>query len=290
MYGVTRSGEKIFYDTKQQKTLEFIYGTKIGRIILKVIYKPFISKVSGIFLDSSLSKFMIKKFVKKNNINLEEYEVEDYNSFNEFFTRKIRSGKRIINSDNNILISPCDSKLSIYKIESDNKFHIKESHYCVTDLLDNAEISKEYMDGYCLIFRLTVDDYHRYCYLDNGVKDKNIFIKGVLHTVNPIADKKYKIYKTNCREYTVLHTKNFGDVIQMEVGAMIVGKITNYHDEYTFSKGEEKGKFEFGGSTIVLLFKKGVIKIDEDIVINSNNGIETIVKMGEKIGSTIIDR
>jgi len=71
----------------------------------------------------------------------------------------------------------------------------------------------------------------------------------------------------------------------MEVGAMLVGKISNNHvSNHTFKRGEEKGKFEFGGSTIILLFKENTIDIDDTFIKNTDKNIETHVKMGEKIG------
>ena len=129
-----------------------------------------------------------------------------------------------------------------------------------------------------------MDDYHRYCYIDNGSKSRNIHIDGELHTVNPIALGRYNIYKRNSREYTVLHTENFGDAVQVEVGAMLVGRIVNHDGEGKIRRGTEKGMFEFGGSTIVMLFEKDRISIDSDILRNSANGDETVVKYGEKIG------
>ena len=51
----------------------------------------------------------------------------------------------------------------------------------------------------------------------------------------------------------------------------MVGKINNHHQEYTFTKGEEKGMFEFGGSTIVLLVKENTVNIDEEILQNTKN-------------------
>jgi len=105
-----------------------------------------------------------------------------------------------------------------------------------------------------------------------------------LHTVRPISLDLYKVYQTNCREYTVLETENFGNVIQVEVGALLVGKITNYHQEYEFKRGEQKGLFKYGGSTICLLLKKDTVIIDEYILENSKKSIETSVKIGERIG------
>lgn len=271
-------------NNKEDKTTLFLYNTILGRLLLKILTLRIISKIGGLFLSSSLSKIFIKKFIRKNNINMSDYENIKYKSFNDFFIRKIKSNKRPINTDKNTLISPCDAKLSYYKINENSMFKIKNSYYSINDLIKN-DISKEYINGYALIFRLCVDDYHRYSYIDNGTKEDNQYIKGVLHTVRPIALNNYNIYKTNSREWTVLITDNFNDVIEIEVGALMVGKIINHHKKHTFKKGEEKGYFKFGGSTIVLLFKENTIKIKKDILNNSLNNIETIVKLGETIGN-----
>ena len=129
---------------------------------------------------------------------------------------------------------------------------------------------------YVLYFRLAVDDYHRYSYVDDGQIVFHKKIKGIFHTVNPIANDYYPIYKMNSREYTVIDSNNFGRMIQMEVGAMMVGKIVNYKHSIA-TKGEEKGYFEFGGSTVVLILKKETVKIDDDIINNSSENIETRV-------------
>ena len=261
---------------------KFLYRNFFGRIILKILTRPFFTKFMGWFLSTRLSKKRIPKFIKSANINPDDYILDNINSYNDFFTRKIKDGKRIINMDQNILISPCDSRLTVYKINEDSIFNIKDSYYKVSDLLNDESLAKEYLNGYAFVFRLDVSDYHRYSYIDSGKKEKNIHIKGIFHTVNQIALERYNFYKTNSREYTILHTNNFGDVIMCEVGAMMVGKIKNHHEEYEFKKGEEKGYFEFGGSTIVLLIKD-IIDIDLDILNNSKSGNETRVYLGERI-------
>ena len=282
-----RSGRVIETDGGQDKILNFLYNRKSGRFLLKVMISPVISKFAGIFMDSVFSVPLIKPFVRRNNIDLSEYYPKKYTSFNDFFTRQIRPEKRPIADD---LISPCDSKLTVYRINSRSLFKIKGSYYRIVDLLNNKFIAKRYRGGYCMIFRLCVDDYHRYCYIDNGIKTENTHIRGEFHTVNPIALERYNVYKRNSREFTILHTENFGDVVYIEVGAMLVGKIKNRHlNEHTFVKGEEKGMFEYGGSTIVLLFEKGAVSIDSDILANSAHGYETVVKYGEKIGKKAVD-
>lgn len=269
------------------KSLHFLYETAPGRVFLKLLTRRFVSKLAGAYMNSRISKLNIKNAIKCSGIDLSEYEITDYKRFscyNDFFTRQIKKEKRPLALESDIFISPCDSKLTVYTIDEDSCFHIKGSVYTINDLLGgNKALADQYKGGYCLIFRLTVDNYHRYCYIDNGKKGENIFIPGVLHTVNPISLGRYNIYKRNCREYTVLHTENFDDVVQIEVGAMMVGRIKNHHGVYSFKKGEEKGMFEFGGSTIVLLVKKDILTIDSDILANSAENIETAVKMGERI-------
>lgn len=269
---------------ESSKTLNFFYDTLFGRIILKLFISKSFSNLMGKYMNSKYSLKRVDKFINKNDINVYEYSKQKYTSYNDFFIRKVAQGKRPINANKNAFISPCDSKLSVYLINDDLTLKIKNSYYSINTLIDE-NIMNEYKGGYALVFRLSTDNYHRYCYIDSGTKGKNIHIDGVFHTVQPIALKHYNFYKTNTREYTVLNTNNFGKVIEVEVGAMGVGKIVNNHEEYKFKKGEEKGYFEFGGSTIVLLVKKDIIIIDEDIYNNSLENIETNVKYGEKIGS-----
>ena len=275
--------KKIKIDTDSKGSLHFLYDTVLGRCILKILTLPVISKIVGAFMNSKLSIALINRFIIKNNIDMSDYENVKYKSYNDFFTRKILKDKRKICKATNDFISPCDAKLAAYKIDENLLFDIKGTKYSIFELLQNNELAHKYINGTLLIFRLSVDDYHRYCYIDNGFKENNLYIKGILHTVQPIALKKYNIYKTNCREYTVLHTKNFGDVVQIEVGAMMVGKIKNLHEDYTFKKGEEKGYFEFGGSTICLIINNN-ITIDQEIWDNTNMKYETYVKYGERIG------
>lgn len=269
---------------ESSKTLNFFYDTFIGRIILKPFISKFFSNLMGKYMNSKYSLKRVDKFIDKNDINVYEYSKQKYSSYNDFFTRKVVEAKRPINAHKNAFISPCDSKLTVYKINDDLTLKIKDSYYSVDTLVDE-KIMNEYKGGYALVFRLSTDNYHRYCYIDSGTKGKNIHIDGVFHTVQPISLKHYNFYKTNTREYTVLDTNNFDKVIEVEVGAMGVGRIVNNHEEYKFKKGEEKGYFEFGGSTIVLLVKKNIIIIDDDIYNNSLESIETNVKYGEKIGS-----
>ena len=272
--------------TKEEKTLQysdsikFLYCSLLGRVILKIINNHFLSKIVGKYMNSKLSIKRIKKTIKNNNIDMSLYEKKDYTSFNDFFTRKKKNIDFDMNS--NHFISPADSKLLVIKLNKESSFDIKRSAYDLKSIIKD-DLSNKYNEGYALIFRLEVSDYHRYHFIDDGKLDEYKYIKGKLNTVQPIAYNK-KIFHTNSREYTTLHTKNFGDVIEVDVGAMMVGKITNNKEIKSFKKGEEKGYFEFGGSTIILFVEKNKIIIDNDILLNSTLGKETIVSCGEKIG------
>ncbi len=282
-----RNGEYIIVGNKQEKTLKFLYKTFSGRVVLKVLTRPLVSKAAGKVLDSRITAFAAKSAIKKRKIETEMLEKQKFSSYNDFFTRKLKEGGRTVDMTPSSLISPCDSKLAAYTINPDSTFVVKGTPYTVNALLGGDEVAKEFIGGTCLIFRLAVDDYHRYCYFDSGVKGENTFLKGVLHTVHPIVVGQYDIYKQNSREYTVMQTENFGKVVQVEVGALMVGRISNFHGAYSFKRGEEKGMFEFGGSTIVLLLKKDAAAIDEDILKNTAEDVETIVKYGEKIGVAV---
>ena len=265
--------------------INFLYKTMPGRLLLKVLIRPFVSDFAGFLMDSVFSKFFIRKFVKSNNINMSEYEDEKYRSFNNFFSRKVKSELRPFPEDTRGLASPCDSKLTAYPITEDGVFNIKNSVYDITGLLNDKSLANEYTGGVCLIFRLTPDDYHRYSYIDNGEILSYKKIKGVLHTVRPLSHRYYKIYVQNSREYAVMQTENFGKIVQMEVGALFVGRIKNHAESGQVKRGAEKGLFEFGGSTIVMLFQKGRVEIDKAIYENTQQDKETIVKQGCKIGA-----
>ena len=268
----------------QEKLLTLLYGSAAGRVLLKPLTAPVVSRLGGWFLSTGVSRVLIKPFIRSNGIDMTQFEPVSYRSYNEFFSRRIRPEARPVDMDPKHLISPCDSKLTALPIGEDTVFTLKHTAYTVSSLLKSDTLAKRYAGGYALIFRLTVDDYHRYCYVAEGEKSENTRISGVLHTVNPIANDHFPIYKENSREYSILHTAKFGDILMMEVGALLVGRIVNHHEAAEVTRGQEKGYFQFGGSTVVLLTEPGSVIIDEDILHNSREGTETIVRYGEKIG------
>ena len=282
---ITRDGTKIDGTTGQDHLLEVIYGHALTRMLLRPFLSPAVSDICGKFLSTRFSRRIIPSFVKKNHIDLSIYEKQEFDSYNAFFTRKIKAEQRPINEQKNVLISPSDGKVTAYPITQKGRFWIKHTQYTAAQLLKDERLAERYMGGWIYVIRLTVDDYHRYCYVADGRKSKQRKIRGVLHTVNPVANDYYPIYKMNSREYCLLKTKEFGTILLMEVGALMVGKINNHEeDSAQVKRGDEKGMFEFGGSTIVVMTEPGMTKPDKDIIQNTKAQAETLIKMGEPIG------
>lgn len=265
----------------ESKALRFLYKTKPGRVVLKVLISPPVSKIAGAFLDSKLSKPLIPKFIKSCNIKTEGViEPENgFQCFNEFFCRKRVQDRICVKAGE--LISPCDAFLTAVKIKNTTVLDVKHTKFTIGQLLKDEELAKEYKDGYALIFRLTPSHYHRYCFAADGIITKKRRINGVLHCVRPIATATVPVFAQNSREYQVVKTSSFGNVVQMEVGAMLVGRIANDKKYSCGSKvkaGAEKGYFEYGGSTIILLVKKDMIKL-------SGQYNETSVVQGQVIAN-----
>ena len=282
---ITRDGMKIDGTTGQDHLLEVIYGHALTRMLLRPFLSPAVSDICGKFLSTRLSRRIVPSFVKKNHIDLGIYERQEFDSYNAFFTRKIKAEQRPINEQKNILISPSDGKVTAYPITQKGRFWIKYTQYTAAQLLKDERLAERYMGGWIYVIRLTVDDYHRYCYVADGRKSRQRKIRGVLHTVNPVANDYYPIYKMNSREYCLLKTKELGTILLMEVGALMVGKISNHEeDSAQVKRGDEKGMFEFGGSTIVVMTEPGMAEPDKDIIQNTKAQAETLVKMGEPIG------
>lgn len=274
---------KNYIKEQTNSTLSLLYNNVIGRFFLLLLTRKWVSNLGALYLKSSLSKRRIKKMVYKHKINLDEYEKCDYKSFNEFFIRKRKNCLKKLSKDANLFLAPADSKLTVYKIDDNTCLNIKNSKYTISELLKDEELAKKYRGGYCFVYRLCVDDYHRYYYIDDAKVISSKKINGVLHTVQPIAFKKYKVFSENAREYIVLKTTNFGSIVQMEIGALLVGKICN-NDVKKIKRGDEKGHFEFGGSTIVILVEKDKVEVDEDILDNSSKDIETKVSLFDSVG------
>ena len=265
--------------------LRFLYRTAPGRALLRLLCARSLSRLCGRFLDSRFSRPLIGPFVRRNGIRLEEYEREAYNCFNDCFTRRIRRELRPVDAAPDALVAPCDGLLSVYAIEEDCVIPAKQSRYAIADLLGGDEAAARFAGGTCLVFRLGVQHYHRYCYPDGGSVLRAGFVPGELHTVRPIALERVPVFVRNCRAYALLETDNLGLVAQIEVGAMLVGKIDNHPAPERFERGMEKGMFRYGGSTVILLVEPGRLELPQEAFACAAREEEIPVRMGERIAN-----
>lgn len=283
-----KTGEIQIEKVAGETYLKWLYYNPIGKLTTKTIVKNrFLSEYYGKKAKEKNSKFKIPDFINQFNINLEESEKQYFDSFNDFFIRKLKPEARPIDSQENSLISPADGKiLAFSNILDTSSFFIKGKEFDLKEFFKGNEIYKIFQGGTMVIVRLCPTDYHRYHFPVDGFVKENVEIEGDYYSVSPYAVKQnIDIYFNNKRSYSVIDSEKFGKVVMAEIGATMVGSIIQtYNDNSVVQKGQEKGYFEFGGSTNILFFEKNKVKIDQDILNNSLKGLETQVFMGEKIG------
>ena len=285
-YIARESGEMKTEKVAGEKWLVWLYYNPIGEATLWTLAKrKLVSSIYGNMMDRTSSVKKIQPFIEAFDVDMSIAEKQAFNSFNDFFTRKLKKDARPVDTSENIVISPADGKILAYADISNSWFIIKGYRFDVNSFLDNPKLAKKYRDGALVIIRLAPMDYHRFHFPVSGNISTNKKINGDYYSVNPFAlRKKAEIFCLNKREYSIFRSPLFGDVVMCEVGATMVGSIIQTFKGNVANKGEEKGYFKFGGSTVVLLFEKSKIHIDDDLLINTSKGYETSVKMGERIG------
>lgn len=292
--------------SRQEKTeqvygkafLEALYGSSWKSRILSMLFLPlfarlkFLSHLYGWFQKSKLSKSKINPFIRMYQIDTSEFldPLDSFQSFNDFFIRKLKPSARPVASGNDIAILPADGRYLVYEnIHATLGFWIKGHKFSLEELLHNSTLAHKYTHGSMVIARLAPVDYHRFHFPTNCMPDEPREIPGPLYSVNPIALKTdIHILSKNKRMITTLQTKNFGTVLYIEVGATNVGSIhqTFIHGE-PYAKGDEKGYFSFGGSCIILLFEPYQIQFDQDLIDASHRHIEILGHFGQSLGRAL---
>ena len=284
--------------------LDFLYGNVFGRILLKyVAAAPWFSRWRGGRRDRPESKEDILPFLEENRIDLSDggfgpgWQADGFATFNEFFTRQRDYGAYYAAlREHGLLADPAseraelpavaDARLSVWPVGPDLAVPVKQSVYTLKELVGQRAHDIDltpFEGGHCLVFRLGVDDYHRYVFPDSGRLIRRYFIPGELHTVRPVSER-YRVYARNARSVSVLDTDHFGPLLTVEVGAMLVGHIVEHPlPTITFDALQEKGYFEFGGSTVLLVTGPNVT-IDTDLLEASARGDEVKVRLGEPVG------
>lgn len=299
---VRRLGMEIYYidrKTKEkkkeivagEKLIKWAYESNVGMTLSELVFKrKFLSYYYGKLQDRPSSAKKIKQFIKELDIDMTEAikeKTKDYKNFNEFFIRELKPGTREVVQENALLASPADGRVFAYEhIDINRILQVKGMEYSLQELFGDHRLAQRFQGGTYYIIRLCPADYHRFHFCDNGIPKGTKKIKGYYYSVNPLALRKVaQLYCKNKREITLFDTDNFGTMAFVEVGAAAVGTIVQTFTHGTrVSRGDEKGYFKFGGSTVILFFEKGKVKVDEDILENTEAGYETKINMGERIG------
>jgi phosphatidylserine decarboxylase len=273
------------------QAVRLLYQTKAGQVLAdRVLCQPWFSQLYGAYQSSRLSASKVEPFIRRFGIPMEEFEPGPYQNFNEFFVRKFQPGKRPFVRIHNEMGAFAEARyLAFDQVTPELKVPVKGKWLAPSKLLGDAEKSKLFEGGPLLLARLCPTDYHRFHFPDSGELLDFYTLQGALHSVNPLA-LKYKgdIFITNERQVSILETDNFGKLAYIEVGALCVGKIVQTFKSEThakFRRGEEKGYFLFGGSTVIVLGQPGKWKPSADLLEQTRMGRETLVPLGTSVGT-----
>ena len=283
--------EKVYGDT----FVRLMYDSSLKKVFAPLAKSSFVSKLYGETQDTAHSAKKIPSFVRQFNIDLNDYQggsfpgrhkEKSYKSFNEFFIRKFVDGKRSFPEDSKQMGAFAEARYFGHnELTNEVSLPVKGTYLNPKALAGDVVHSGNFEGGPFLIARLCPVDYHRYHYPDSGRNLKSYPIHGEFHSVNPLAlARKQDILIQNERRVSLLQTENFGKLIYIEVGAMMVGKIVQTHNEQNeFRRGDQKGYFLFGGSTVVVLGEKGVFTLASDIIENTMKNRETYVHLGDTL-------
>jgi phosphatidylserine decarboxylase len=269
--------------------MRILYQTALGRIFLQVfLTRSWVSRCYGFYQSSFLSRWKIARFIREFQIDMEDFEPIAYSNFNAFFIRKFRPGARIFTEDPKLLPAFAEGRYFVYeKVEPQASFVVKGMDWDVLGLLQDTNFASSFFGGPLLLARLCPVDYHRFHFPDDGEILASYAIAGRLHSVNPMPlQVKPDIFLTNQRQVSILQTRNFGKLAYVEVGALCVGKIVNHLGRGAFFwRGQEKGYFLFGGSTVIVLGEPGRFLPDADLIRQTQSHRETWLRLGEPIAS-----
>lgn len=271
--------------------LRFLYETAPGRLLGKgLLTRRCISRLYGLWQDTRLSARKTHRVARLLSIDLSEAECPPggFRSFNAFFSRALKSGVRPIAAAPDTVIAACDARLfALHRLCRDRPLQVKGQAFMLETLLGDAALADRYAGGTGFIYRLCPADYHRFHFPEAGVPGTAMPLGKGLHSVNPIALRSgIRILDANLRHRTLVEAgERAGTLCMVEVGALFVGSIVQTFVPGTpVPRGGEKGLFRFGGSTVIVLYEPGKVRVDEDILSQSGEGVETRVRLGEQVG------
>lgn len=243
----------------------------------------------GTRFDSPASVKDIDSFIKFHQLDLSECQEKEFKSFNDFFSRELKPGSRPPESnDPGIIVSPADSRCTAFNhVDAATKVWIKSRAFSINKLLGDEPEKAKYTNNCSIaVFRLAPQDYHRFHSPVDGIVQEPTYIQGEYYTVNPMAIRSdLDVFGENIRVIIPIETEIYGRVLVVAVGAMMVGStVLTVSPGDKINRTDELGYFKFGGSTILVLFEENKMEFDSDLIANSSECIETLVRVGMSVG------
>ena len=278
--------------------LRLLYGKQPLFRLLSLLLLPLIARFSivsrlfGWIQKRPFTKKKIRPFIDAYHIDASEFRdpIDTYPSFNDFFIRHLNPECRPQAPGHDIATLPADARyLAFDNITTCDGFVIKGKKFSLETLLKDPLLTGRYREGSMVIARLCPTDYHRFHFPCTGTPGPAHLINGPLYSVSPIALRRnIEILAENKRMITEITTKHFGTMLYIEIGATNVGSIhQTYQPGVLSGKGDEKGYFSFGGSTLILLFEPARIALDQDLLETSKRHIEVRGLMGQSMGRAL---
>jgi phosphatidylserine decarboxylase len=294
----SRTDKKIIKeDVYGERWVKWFYSLPERKLLHHWLTAQWFSKLCGFWHNLSLSRRQISSFIKNYSINIHQFlpqngrsEESPYANFNQFFIRRFKPGVRRFVESPEQLPAFAEARYLGYALTNDQiSYPVKGDFLKARDLLSNTQWEKYFEGGPMLIARLCPVDYHRFHFPDDGEILVHYTIPGKLHSVSPMAVSKVPdILITNERQVTIIDSQNFGKLAVIEIGAMGVGKIVQTYMGVWARRGEEKGYFLFGASTVILLGEKGRWQPSADITYHSKQGTETLVLLGDVVAQQTV--
>lgn len=251
------------------------------RLLTELSSRKWVSQLTGAFAKSRASRAFLQRFAKTYGIRIEDAEkaISEYQSLNEFFTRRLKPGLRPIDPDINYLVSPVDAAITgIGPIEQGMLLNVKGQDYSVDDLLNQSPRKVNYEKGFYFVLYLSPTDYHRIHSPVTGTIIEKEHVPGKVYPVNEFGLRYMrKTLSRNERLITYIHHDK-GEIAVVKVGALNVSSIQYVSGlQDAIERGDELAYFEFG-STVVLLIEDPTFTPCNELQLGSK------VKMGERLG------
>ena len=283
-----KSGQVIQESVMGCGALRFAYETLLGKCLSGLLFNTSgLSCLMGMYYDSSLSRRNIADLASIPGCSPEEAEfpLDHYKTFNDFFARRLKNGTRPFDSAEEALSSPADGRISVFEnLKGTDSVPVKGAKRSLNELCCEDFGEKKLAVA---VIRLAPVDYHRFHFPCGCVqKEPPRCVAGKYHSVNPIALAVCPdVFVENTRQITTLESEKFGLFRYLEVGAFGVGSIIQYTGPGSHLKQSEKGCFKFGGSTVILVFENDRLQWAPDLLKNTSNGYETLIRLGETLAA-----